>query len=692
MFRSFFDWITSVGKWLWVYFVFASVISIFAIIQFDRLSYSKYLSELKSEMYLELLDVRETFEEVIHSQSLVLRELATFISDNPNITQEQFLNRVQNIRSIDDSTVSIAAAPDLVIKLIYPFDGNEDALGLDYRTNDEQFPMIQEMLSTGGEIITGPVNLAQGGLGMILRAPVYLTERDANGNAMVPGDVRTPWGIVSLVLDYDEFLAEAGLTDANEDYDLAIDVAGRRKGIEGVFLYGDQAVKEKDPVILDFDFEFEDWQLYATTKGGWPTAAEAQWQKRIGMVAVALALLVLLLYIIWLSETRKRAEALLHNGIEALADGFVMFDTRDRLIVSNARYREMYGFSEEMVHYGTPFSDYVKVGDHHPMQLSNSADEMAWIANRIESRRSGGSLDIEQHLTDGRVIKVSDRRMQDGCYVGLYVDVTELSHAKAAAEAASEAKTNFMGVLSHELRTPLTVILGVARIAKNPRLLKSSKTLLAAIEDGNTDPADVKIMMEEMFDQFSNLMDRTIQSGDHLLYLINEMLDIAKIESGSLTVEIAAHDIATIVDPVAIQLKTLSQKKGLSFEVIRDTGQVYADKVRTQQILFNLVGNAIKFTASGHVKLKVTASQDNVLFEVSDSGPGIGQSDIESIFDVFFQVDSSATRKAGGTGMGLAISRNLAELQGGSLTVESTAGVGSSFTLSLPSAKPRVPS
>ncbi len=88
MFRSFFDWITSVGKWLWVYFVFASVISIFAIIQFDRLSYSKYLSELKSEMYLELLDVRETFEEVIHSQSLVLRELATFISDNPDITQE----------------------------------------------------------------------------------------------------------------------------------------------------------------------------------------------------------------------------------------------------------------------------------------------------------------------------------------------------------------------------------------------------------------------------------------------------------------------------------------------------------------------------------------------------------------------------------------------------------------------------
>ena len=114
MFRSFFDWVTSVGKWLWVYFVFASVISIFAIIQFDRLSYSKYLSELKSEMYLELLDVRETFEEVIHSQSLVLRELATFISDNPNITQEQFLNRVQNIRSIDDSTVSIAAAPDLL--------------------------------------------------------------------------------------------------------------------------------------------------------------------------------------------------------------------------------------------------------------------------------------------------------------------------------------------------------------------------------------------------------------------------------------------------------------------------------------------------------------------------------------------------------------------------------------------------
>ena len=269
--------------------------------------------------------------------------------------------------------------------------------------------------------------------------------------------------------------------------------------------------------------------------------------------------------------------------------------------------------------------------------------------------------------------------------------MTEFSKAKAAAEAASEAKSDFMGLLSHELRTPLTVILGVARLSANARLLGPSKELLAALETRDADPKELEVLANRMFDQLSGMMDRMIQSGEHLLHLINEMLDIAKIEAGSLTIIPTVCDTSEIVDPVVQQLTTLSSAKGLEFQVSSDQGSVYVDKVRTRQILFNLVGNAIKFTEAGRVKLTVTVDENTAVFEVCDTGNGIPADEYDSIFDAFYQIDSTATRRAGGTGMGLAISRSLAELQGGTLTVASTMGEGSCFSLTLPTTAPSDP-
>ncbi len=364
-----------------------------------------------------------------------------------------------------------------------------------------------------------------------------------------------------------------------------------------------------------------------------------------------------------------------------------MFDSDDRLVLSNSKYMEMYDFSEDLAVPGTPFEDIEKVGVTRELYIGEPNTENEWRANLLAERGSADAIDFEQHLVDGRTIKVSDRRVKSGGLVGLRVDVSELSEAKSDAEAASKAKSEFMSVLSHELRTPLTVILGVAGLAKNARLLNSSKILLAAQETGDRSSAEIKAMLDDMFAQLSGLMGRMVKSGDHLLHLINEMLDFAKIESGSLSVTCAPCDVMEIADPVTQQLRTLSREKGLEFEVTQDPGTVWADKVRTRQILFNLVGNAIKFTESGYVQLSVKVEADAVVFEVRDSGAGIPEDKFDSIFDAFYQINSTETRSAHGTGMGLAISRNLADLQGGSLTVTSTLGEGSCFVLTLPSAK-----
>ena len=173
-----------------------------------------------------------------------------------------------------------------------------------------------------------------------------------------------------------------------------------------------------------------------------------------------------------------------------------------------------------------------------------------------------------------------------------------------------------------------------------------------------------------------------------MMELINRMLDFAAIEAGSMIVNAEACNIKDFVDPVEQQLKVLSEEKDLNFEVTQDLGSVWADRVKVRQILFNLVGNAIKFTETGSIQLTVKVEANSVVFDVIDTGPGMPKSELDGIFDPFYQVDSTSTRSAGGTGMGLAISRNLAELNGGTLTVNSILGQGSCFTLTLPSAKP----
>jgi len=672
------------GPWALVGICVALIIIAAAAYRIDRLLYATHLQDVRATTYSELLEVREDFEGVLHSQALVLRELSTFIGENPDISQKKFSERVSNIRGVDGSVRSIAAAPDMIITLVHPLEGNRGALGLDYRTNKGQFPTVKRMFESGEEMITGPVALAQGGSGLILRAPVYLPEIGAKYDVVAGEADQLFWGVASLVLDYDQFLEKSGITEAEERYDLYIDISGQSPDDEGTFVYGNQAVLEENTVQLQFDFEFEDWVLHAITKGGWPKTYPDRWMHRTAITVAGLILISTFFYVLWLSEKRNQAEALLNRGIGALSDGFVMFDEHDRLIMSNEKYREIYGFPQSLMKPGTHLRQFLNAGVKKQSKSQDRTDETVWMKHRLASYHSALPADSEQYLSDGRVVKVSDHRLENGSYVGLRVDVTELSQAKKAAETANNAKTDFMGVLSHELRTPLTVILGVAKISQNARLMPASRKVFEAHEGGSVSPSEALALVNDVFDQLSSMMDRLIKSGEHLLFLVNEMLDVAKVESGTLVVEPTLCAVSDIVEPVMDQLRTLSHEKGLDFEVVQNADLVFADIVRSRQILFNLIGNAIKFTDVGFVRLDIRAAEGIVTFSVKDSGPGIPEDNLDSIFDIFYQVDSTATRRAGGTGMGLAIARSLAILQNGSLTVSSAVGVGTCFELSLP--------
>ena len=291
--------------------------------------------------------------------------------------------------------------------------------------------------------------------------------------------------------------------------------------------------------------------------------------------------------------------------------------------------------------------------------------ETMMVAPLIANNRTIGVMSVYKDRRNGTFTPIDlDFLVGLGRHAAIAIENSRLfdesQHLRDAAEHANQAKSTFLANMSHELRTPLNAIIGFTRIVRRKA-------------DG--------ALPEK---QLENL-DKVLNSSEHLLGLINTVLDIAKIEAGRMDVAPAQFDVSALAES-CIHLATplLKPGVGLTKELDPSLNMVFSDQDKIKQIILNLLSNAAKFTHHGNVRLHTQKDEAMFHVHVADTGIGISEEALEKVFEEFQQADNTTTRQYGGTGLGLAISRNLARLLGGDLTAASELGKGSVFTLSLP--------
>jgi PAS domain S-box-containing protein len=367
-------------------------------------------------------------------------------------------------------------------------------------------------------------------------------------------------------------------------------------------------------------------------------------------------------------DALRKSEGKYRHIINAAADAIISLDEQGLVCEFNAAAEQMFGFTKvELL--GKPLNPIM------PPHLrdAHTAGLRRYLTTGQRHLPHWHNIELPGCTKDGREfpLEVSFSLLEAGdkkFLTGVLRDITErkrveaeLHKARETAEAATQAKSVFLANMSHELRTPMNAIIGFTRL-----VLRRSQDLLPQR-------------------QYENL-GKILISAEHLLTLINDILDLSKIEAGHMEIHPVSFQLEALVDVCLHTLEPMVQSERIRLvnEIEADLPLLTTDQDKVQQILMNLLSNAVKFTTAGTITVTARHHDGEITIAVTDTGIGIPAEALEHIFEEFRQVDSSTTRQYGGTGLGLSISRRLAQILGGDITVQSTDGVGSTFTVTLP--------
>ncbi len=398
-----------------------------------------------------------------------------------------------------------------------------------------------------------------------------------------------------------------------------------------------------------------------------------------------------------LAESSRTADIRLRDAIETISEAFVLWDTENRLVMCNSKYQQLHGIPDTALQVGTPYANVVAAGHQPIVRTQIPTDE----------RHEAGGRSFEAQLTDGRWLQINERRTKDGGFVSVGTDITTIkrheeklidgerrlmatiadlrqsrqkleqqaremvelaekySEEKDRANAANQTKSEFLANISHELRTPLNAIIGFSEIMRS----------------GLFGPLGSP--------RYSEYCEDIHDSGNFLLNVINDVLDMARIEAGRMALEMEPLSLDGIIEEASRVVGTEADMRGVTVETdVEPHLQLVADRRAVKQMVLNLLSNAVKFTPEGgHVSVRARRIGTAVTLTIEDSGIGIPKEALKKLGRPFEQVQNQFTKSHKGSGLGLAITRSLAELHGGAMRIRSQEGKGTIVSIRLPSGR-----
>lgn len=550
------------------------------------------------------------------------------------LSEKEMLFLLQNLLEQGKHIRNIGLAPDNILTLIYPVQGNERALGLNYKNLPQQWPEIKQLIENKEAKLVGPVALIQGGDGYVYRVPLFLNDGSY-------------WGIVSTVLDLTAF--NQMLFQQANSYQVQVGI--REKDQDSPALFGYSHLFNEEALVLDLNIKGAQWQIavrFLDEAAGW-----SLWQWRLLGASLSV---VFCLMLAWLLHSYRRsalfADALQDNEIysrrimDSVLDVIVTTDLDGTIDRVNSAISTVFGYLPMQLA-GQPFSLLLAPGQAEVLATLAPGEG---AAVELKGRRQNGeifAIDLSRNSTE---------HQGKARYVWLIRDISE-------RKKVEQLKNDFVSTVSHELRTPLTAISGALGLAVG----------------GALGPLN---------DKQQHMLTLAEQNSQRLGKLINDLLDIEKLAVNKMQFKLRLWPLAALLrqaielnQPVALQRQVKLELHCAE----QDDLLVEVDEVRLQQVMANLLANAIRYSPIGAaVVVSVELSANTVRVSVTDQGDGVA-ADFESrLFQKFSQADSSDRRQVAGTGLGLAICKDLLKAMGGTIGYHRSTTGGACFYFTLP--------